>query len=126
MTRYWLTIFLAMVLAGLGGYVYFVELPAERAQTLIEAETQKILPFEQRDITGLTLRSEAGEVVLASGDNRTWKIAAPLPTEADSREVESLLRALALGTVTRVVEEGATALAPFGLEKIGRASCRER
>jgi len=39
MTRYWLTIFLAMVLAGLGGYVYFVELPAERAQTLIEAET---------------------------------------------------------------------------------------
>ena len=117
MTRYWLTIFLAMVLAGLGGYVYFVELPAERAQTLIEAETQKILPFEGRDITGLTLRSEAGEVVLASGDNRTWQVAAPLSTEADSREVESLLRALALGTVTRVVEEQATALAPFGLER---------
>ena len=110
MTRYWLTVFLAMVLAGLGGYVYFVELPAERAQTLIEAETQKILPFEGRDITGLTLRSEAGEVVLASGDNRAWQVAAPLSTEADSREVESLLRALALGTVTRVVEEGATAL----------------
>ncbi|MGH7251425.1 MAG: DUF4340 domain-containing protein [Nitrospiraceae bacterium] len=117
MRRYWLTIVLAVLLAGLGAYVYFVELPAERAQTLIEAETQKILPFEERDVTGLTLRSEAGEVVLASGDNRTWKIAAPLPTEADSREVESLLRALALGTVTRVVEEQATALAPFGLEK---------
>ncbi|MGH7208741.1 MAG: DUF4340 domain-containing protein [Nitrospiraceae bacterium] len=117
MSRYWLTILMAVVLAGLGAYVYFVELPAERAQTLIEAETQKILPLEERAITGLTLRSEAGEVVLALGDNRTWKIVAPIQTEADSRAVESLLRALALGTVTRVVEEQATALAPFGLEK---------
>src|SRR3990172_10823529 len=36
------------------------------------------MTFAERDITGLTLRSEAGEFVLPSGDNRTWKIAAPL------------------------------------------------
>lgn len=117
MSRYWLTILMALVLVGLGAYVYFVELPAERAKILFEAETRKVLPLEQRDINGLTLRSEAGEVVLALGDDRTWRIVAPIHTEADPREVESLLRALALGTVMRVVEEQATSLAPFGLEK---------
>ncbi len=116
MKGHWLTLLMAVVLAGLGAYVYFVELPAERTQTLTETQAKKILPFEARDITGLTLRSEAGEIVLAPGENRTWKIAAPLQTDADSREVDSLLRALVLGNVSRVVEEQATALAPFGLE----------
>ena len=117
MRRYWFTTLMALVLAGLGAYVYFIELPGERAKGLTESERQKILPFEERDIDGLTLRSEAGEVALALGDTRTWKIVAPIQTEADPREVESLLRALMLGTVTRVVEEQPSALAPFGLEK---------
>ena len=42
---------------------------------------------------------------------------APLQTEADTRVVQSMLRSLALGKITRVVEEHATALAPFGLDK---------
>lgn len=116
MRRYWVTIVMVLVLTGLGAYVYFVELPAERAQTVKEAEGKKLVPFTEQDITGLTVRSADTEVVLTAGPNRTWKISAPLPTDADAREVGDMLRALVLGKVSRVVAEQATDLSPFGLE----------
>lgn len=116
MKRYSLTVVMAVLLAGLGGYVYWVELPTERAKTETEASGKKLLPFTERDITAVTIHSESGDVVLVSKDGG-WQITAPLQTPADARVVQSMLRALALGKITRVVEEEATALAPFGLEK---------
>jgi hypothetical protein len=116
MKRYLVTIVMAVVLAGLGGYVYWVELPTERAKTETEATEKKLLPFTEREITGVTVHSESGDIVLASKDG-TWQMTAPLQTEADTRVVQSMLRSLALGKITRVVEEQATALAPFGLDK---------
>lgn len=115
--RYWGTILMAAVLAGLGAYVSFVELPTERTRTETEAAAQKILPFEDRDVTTVTVRTGAGEVALTRGEKQAWNIAAPIRTEADSREVDGMLRALTLGRVSRVVEDKAAALAPFGLEK---------
>ncbi|MBI4400633.1 MAG: DUF4340 domain-containing protein [Nitrospirae bacterium] len=117
MTRHWLTILMAVVLAGLGAYVYFVELPAERTKVQTATAAKKILPFEEREITAVTVRTDAGEVVLTRGEAQPWSMTAPIQTDADSREVDAMLRALAVGRVTRVVEEKAAALAPFGLEK---------
>jgi hypothetical protein len=119
MKRYGVTIALAVLLAGLGAYLYFVEFPSERTKLLTDTQARKLLPFEERAITGLTVRSSAGgaETVLAPNDRRTWTITAPIQTEADTREVNDLLRALLLGTVTRVVEEQPASLAPFGLEQ---------
>ena len=118
MKPYGFTIALAVVLAGLGAYLYFVEFPAERTRLLTDAQAKKLLPFTEREITGLTVRGGAGdpEIVLSPDDKRNWKITAPIRTDADSREVGALLRALVLGTVTRVVEKQAASLAPFGLE----------
>ena len=116
MTRYLITIAMAILLAGLGAYVYWIELPTERTKTETETTKKKLLPIEQQEITGLTVHSESGDVALAAKDG-SWRIIAPLQVEADTRVVQSMLRALALGKITRVVEEQATALAPFGLEK---------
>jgi hypothetical protein len=116
MKRYLVTIAMAVLLAGLGGYVYWVELPTERAKTETEATEKKLLPFTERVITGVTVHSESGDIVLVSKDG-VWQIAAPLQTLADGRVVQSMLRSLALGKITRVVEEQATALGPFGLDK---------
>src|ERR1044072_2587583 len=116
MPRYWLTIVMTLLLASLGGYVYFVELPSERQKTETETAEKKILPFAERDITGLTVRSDSGEIVL-SGKDRSWQITAPLRAEADARAVEGITRALVVGKVNRVVEEQGAALGAFGLEK---------
>ncbi|TAJ10324.1 MAG: DUF4340 domain-containing protein [Nitrospirae bacterium] len=117
MKSVWLTIAMVVLLVGLGAYVYFVELPSERTQTAAETQDKKLIPFEEQDITGLIVRTEVGEVVLAPDEKRAWKITAPMVADADSREVESLLRALVLGRISRVVEEQTAALGPFGLEK---------
>ncbi|MDE3242216.1 MAG: DUF4340 domain-containing protein [Nitrospirota bacterium] len=117
MKHLWLTIAMAVVLAGLGAYVYFVELPSERSRTAADTQDKTLLPFEEQDITGLTVRTDVGEVVLTPDETGTWKITAPIATDADSREVSALLRALILGKISRVVEEKTTALGPFGLEK---------
>lgn len=116
MKSYYVTLFMAVALAGLGAYVYFVELPAQRMEQETEAQVRKLLPFDEREISGLTVKSDAGEIVLESKGGRGWTIAAPLKTEADEREVQALIRALVTGKVQRVVEEKATALAPFGLD----------
>jgi uncharacterized protein DUF4340 len=118
MTRFWPTIVMAALLAGLGAYLYFVEFPTERQKLRADTQAKKLLPFEERAITGLTIHASAGgpDIVLAPDDKRTWTITAPIQTDADAREVGDLLRALLLGTVTRVVEEQAASLAPFGLE----------
>ncbi len=116
MRSYYVTLFMAVALAGLGAYVYFVELPAQRMEQETEAQVRKLLPFDEREISGLTVKSDAGEIVLESKSGRGWTIAAPLKTEADEREVQALIRALVTGKVQRVVEEKATALAPFGLD----------
>ena len=116
MKRYTLTIAMAVALSGLVGYLYFVEFPTEQVKTKQETREKRLLPFEQREITGLTVRSQGEDIVLAPGESGTWKMSAPIQTEADSREVDTLVRALILGKVSRVVEDQPTALAPFGLE----------
>jgi hypothetical protein len=117
MKRHWVTIVMALVLAGLAGYVYFIELPTERANTEKATAEKKLLPLERQDITGLTVQAFSEEIVLVPGQDGTWKMTAPLQAEADAREVDALLRALLLGKVTRVVDEEANALEPFGLAK---------
>jgi hypothetical protein len=118
MKHYGFTIALAALFAGLGAYLYFVEFPAERAKLKTDAQARKLLPFEEREITGLTVHGAFGgpDIVLAPDVERKWNITAPIRTEADAREVGDLVRTLLLGTVTRVVEEQPASLAPFGLE----------
>jgi len=117
MRRYLATILLALALAGLGAYVLLVELPGERAKTEADVRDQRLLPFAEGEITGLTVASPAAEVSLVAGEGRAWRITAPIEAEADAREVGNLLRALVLGRVTRVVGEKGAALAPFGLDR---------
>jgi uncharacterized protein DUF4340 len=118
MKHYGVTIALAISLVGLGAYLYFVEFPTERQKLQTDAQAKKLLPFEERAITGLTVHAFANgpDIVLTPDDKRAWTITAPIQTDADTRAVGDLLRALQLGTVTRVVEEQAASLAPFGLE----------
>lgn len=119
MKPYGVTIALAVVLAGLGAYLYFIEFPSERARLQTETHAKQLLPFNQREITGLTVRSDASapEIVLVPDDKRNWTITAPLRTDADSREVNALLRVLLLGTVVRVIDAQAASLEPFGLDR---------
>jgi hypothetical protein len=117
MTRYWWTLFMFIVLAGLGGYLYLVEFPAKQREEKQESQQKQLLPFPETAITGLSITTAQGPVEFKLTEPGKWSIVAPLQTDADNREVQALIRALVTGTVTRTVEEQATQLAPFGLEQ---------
>lgn len=113
--RYWPTLLMAGVLAALAGYLYLVEFPSQQRAEDTRTHAVKLLPFEESDITGLSLKTEAGQISMVR-DPRGWNLTAPLQAEADSREVQSMVRALVTGKVTRVVEDKAITLSPFGLQ----------
>ncbi|OQW63812.1 MAG: hypothetical protein BVN28_03995 [Nitrospira sp. ST-bin4] len=115
--RYWPTVLMLVILAGLGGYLYVVELPTTQREIKQEAEQKQLLSFPETAITGLTITTAQGPVELTRTDSGGWTITAPLQTDADIREVQALVRALVTGRVTRSVAERSAGLAPFGLEQ---------
>lgn len=117
MKSFWPTAILVAVLLSLAGYLYFVELPQEQTKSQNESREKRLLSLSERDISGLTVRSGSTDIVLTQGERGAWAITTPIKSEADDREVSSLLRALVLGKVTRVIEEQASTLDAFGLDK---------
>lgn len=116
MSRYWPTLLLAGVLAGLRGYLYFVELPEQQTEVVTATQAKQILPFAEAQISAVKIRSHSGEVVLSQTPGQPWAITEPLHTDADQRQVQALLRALVTGKVTRLVETHPVSLTPFGLD----------
>lgn len=114
--RYWPTLLMALVLAGLGLYLYAVEFPAQEIQERQETARKKVLLLDQAAITGLSFKTDSSELVFERNPDKGWMLTAPLRTEADQREIQNLLRALVTGSVYRVVEDNPTALTPFGLD----------
>ena len=105
------TIILVLVLAGLGAYIYFVD--SKKPAGGLE-EKQKVFTVEADKINEVTVTAE-NETTSLKKENGTWKITAPLATDADSNEVSSLTSALAALEVNRVVDENATNLSEYGL-----------
>jgi hypothetical protein len=114
--RYWPTLVMALVLAGLGVYLYTIELPQKESDERQDAADKKVLLFDQDTLSGLTIKTDQHELVFARTPEKGWVLTAPLSTEADQREVQNLIRALVTGTVTRSVQDHPTNLSPFGLD----------
>lgn len=103
---------LALLLAALGAYIYFVERkkPAEP-----EAEARpKVFDVAADAIVELVVRSGADRTVLRKADGQ-WRVVEPVEARADEAEVSGVTSALASLENVRVVEEAPADLAQFGL-----------
>jgi hypothetical protein len=116
MTRYWPTAVLALVFTSLGLYLYLVEFPAKESEERAETEKKKVLTVAEQAITSLTFKTDKDELVFERSPETGWMLVKPVRTEADTREVNNLIRTLVLASIHRVVETHPTALAPFGLD----------
>ena len=108
--RYWSTLLMAIVLAGLGLYLYIVEFPAKETEKRQATAQKQVLLLDQASINGLSFKTDRGDLVFERTQDKGWMLTAPLRTEADQREVQNLLRALVTGSVRRIVEEKPTTL----------------
>jgi hypothetical protein len=105
------TIVLLVVLAGLGGYIYFVD--SKRPAAGVE-EKDKVFSVEADKIQEITVTTD-GETTTLQKTDGTWKITSPVKVDADANEVSGLTTAITGLEVNRIVEENAANLADYGL-----------
>ena len=107
---------IAMValLAALGAYVYFIELPqAER-----DTEKQIILTFEKDAIDTFTLIYPDQTIRLKRAAPAGWDIVEPVQAKADKTTIDNMLNTLVDEEVTRRLDPDASAdLALYGLDE---------
>ena len=105
MTSYRTTLLLAVLFAGLGVYVYTIDVPTMENHTIQQAETQRLLPFDYRDVTHLAYTTRTERILMSRDERNRWRIVEPVEARGDAREIENVLRALEIGKISRVVQE---------------------
>lgn len=105
------TLAFVLVLAGLGGYIYFVDAKRPAGGT---EQKEKAFTVEADNLQEIRVTSAGETSVLRKADG-AWKMAEPVETDADQTEVSSLTSNIATLEVNRVVDENASDLAQYGL-----------
>ena len=108
------TIVLIVVLAGLGGYIYFVDSKRPEPGGDGGAANEKVYALEVDKIDELKLTYN-GETSLLRKSASGWTMVQPVQTEADPAEAISLAQALTNLERVRVLDENPGDLTPFGL-----------
>lgn len=106
------TVALVLVLAGLGAYIYFVE--SKKPASGIEPNEKVFAGVEAGQVNELRLTT-GGETTLLVKKDAGWQVTEPFAADADPTEATSLASNVASMEETRVVDENAPDLAPYGL-----------
>ncbi|MSO45843.1 MAG: DUF4340 domain-containing protein [Acidobacteria bacterium] len=106
------TILLLVVLAGLGGYIYFVE--SKKDPTDATAKP-KAFELTAENIDELQIRNATGAASRVRREGGSWKLVEPVAADADNGIVGTVTTNLASLEVQRVVDENPKDLAQYGL-----------
>ncbi|MGE0519900.1 MAG: DUF4340 domain-containing protein [Candidatus Binatia bacterium] len=105
------TLILALLLIGLGAYLYFVE--SKRIGE--EAKKDKLVSVSADEVTGIALNyPNRFEATLELRDGR-WHLTKPMDALADPTTVSGVLKSLTEAELTKTLDNPPQDLAPFGL-----------
>jgi hypothetical protein len=103
--------FLFLLVAALGAYIYWVEVPKAREETT----KAKLVSAASDDVIAVTLVFPDRELALRKQDG-AWRLVKPIDAPADDAAVKSLLGALTGAEIQRSLDELPADLATFGLD----------
>jgi hypothetical protein len=111
----WSTLILVVVLAGLGGYIYFVD-SKRPASTGVEGEPArtKVFTVEADKVNEIRLTYK-GQTTLLQKTDAGWQMIEPAKLEADPPEAIGLAQAIANLESVREVVDNPSDLKQFGL-----------
>jgi hypothetical protein len=107
------TIILVVVLAGLVGYIYFVDRGRPPSGTETKAKAFDVSP---ENIEEVVVKNAAGETTRVRRIDANWKIVEPQDVDADAAAVASVTSGVAGLEVQRVVDENPTDVKQYGLD----------
>lgn len=108
------TIALAVVLAGLGAYIYFVTWKQPDTPDAGK-KTDKVFAVASDKINEIKITSAAGEAVTARKNGTAWALTEPTSAPADEAEMSAITNALATADIVRVVDDNPSNLNDYGL-----------
>jgi hypothetical protein len=106
------TLLLALIFAGLAGYLYFVEVD----KAAEEAKKKTLFEIDTEAVTAVTLVYPDRTIEAKKSDGK-WRLTKPVDDLADEPSINNLLRAIADCEVKSTLDDVPTDLAPFGLDK---------
>jgi hypothetical protein len=111
----WSTLAMVVVLAGLVGYIYFVDSKSEPGAA---ATKEKVFggTLSTTDIEEVQIKLASGESSRVQKTDGTWRLVEPAPAPADESELTSITSSLASLEMQRVVAESAGDLKQYGLD----------
>lgn len=108
-------ILLLVLAAGLGGYIYFVEM--KRAPADEEPKKDRVFSSLDADqITAITLQASNGDQTTLHKQGAAWTLREPIETRADASEVSGVTSNLATLDISRLIDENPKSLEGFGLD----------
>lgn len=110
------TIALAVVLAGLGAYIYFVTWKMPEGADANAKKLEKVFAgFEADKLDEIKVTSAAGDATTLKKEGGAWQVVQPITAKAEESEVSGITSALGQIEVTRVIDENPTNLNDYGL-----------
>ena len=108
-------LFLILVAAGLGSYIYFVEMKRDPTETEVTAK-EKVFTIAPASVEEVEITNDKAQTTRVAKKDTIWSIVAPSAMEADSNEVIQMVSQLESLERAKVIEENPASAAPFGLE----------
>jgi len=110
------TIALAVVLVGLGAYIYFVTWKQPDAGADTGKKQEKVFAgLDSSKIEEVKVTSAAGDATTVKKNADGWQLVQPLTAKADDGEISTLTSALASSEIVRVIDENPGNLNEYGL-----------
>jgi hypothetical protein len=106
---------LVLVAAGLGGYIYFVEMKRDPAADTATTR-EKVFTVAPGSIEAVQITNAGAETTRVVRQDATWAITAPAPAEADTVEIATVVSSIETLELTRVVVQEPHSAAEFGLD----------
>src|SRR5262245_17625117 len=106
--RGWSTLALVVVLAGLVGYIYFVESKQDVGGST--AKDKPVGSLQADDVEEVQIKSAEGETTRVQKSDGKWQVVEPVKTDADTSELTTIASSIATFEINRVVDENATDL----------------
>jgi Domain of unknown function (DUF4340) len=105
------TIIALVALVILGGLAFFV------SRTPEPAKTHKLFDIKPADIHSIQLESPSRHILLRRASDKSWQMAKPILTRADSTVADEMAGAIANLQVVGTADPNPADLAPFGLQQ---------